>query len=335
MEVRSTDVQNNFGTYLRFAQFEDIFITRNGKRVESGKRIPESCSLWLRTARYSDTKSTEAALSIARTWYHHESERKIKDPKPAYYMYVLQVLRCLEGYKDAIHEALRYLKECKDICATRRIYEVINLDKIRDWYGPGRGIGQLVEGSRIDVKELDEGLLKRQEGVFTEYGHEGQGRIELNGVERLPVFFKPSEAKLTENQLNSNVSLVFGFSYDGLIAHYQSVRNLDTRQQRGLGEVDRSQIAPYVVGDEVDLQVTRVVTNRHNGKKFLLVGTTRGTGQEGSIHISEVDFGYVTDEFMESFQDTMVQAVVIAIDGQGRLQLSRKRRLDAQGVDEK
>ena len=33
MEVRSTDVQNNFGTYLRFAQFEDIFITRNGKRV--------------------------------------------------------------------------------------------------------------------------------------------------------------------------------------------------------------------------------------------------------------------------------------------------------------
>lgn len=33
MEVRSTDVQNNFGTYLKYAQFEDVFITRNGKRV--------------------------------------------------------------------------------------------------------------------------------------------------------------------------------------------------------------------------------------------------------------------------------------------------------------
>lgn len=33
MEVRSTDVQNNFGTYLKYAQIEDVFITRNGKRV--------------------------------------------------------------------------------------------------------------------------------------------------------------------------------------------------------------------------------------------------------------------------------------------------------------
>ena len=33
MEVRSTDVQNNFGAYLKYAQFEDVFITRNGKRV--------------------------------------------------------------------------------------------------------------------------------------------------------------------------------------------------------------------------------------------------------------------------------------------------------------
>ena len=33
MEVRSTDVQNNFGAYLKYAQFEDVFITRNSKRV--------------------------------------------------------------------------------------------------------------------------------------------------------------------------------------------------------------------------------------------------------------------------------------------------------------
>lgn len=33
MEVRSTEVQNNFGTYLKYAQYEDVFVTRNGKRV--------------------------------------------------------------------------------------------------------------------------------------------------------------------------------------------------------------------------------------------------------------------------------------------------------------
>lgn len=33
MEVTSTEVQNNFGTYLKLAQIEDVHITRNGKRV--------------------------------------------------------------------------------------------------------------------------------------------------------------------------------------------------------------------------------------------------------------------------------------------------------------
>lgn len=33
MEVRSTEVQNNFGMYLKYAQLEEVFITRNGKRV--------------------------------------------------------------------------------------------------------------------------------------------------------------------------------------------------------------------------------------------------------------------------------------------------------------
>lgn len=33
LEVTSTEVQNNFGTYLKYAQFEDVYITRNGRRV--------------------------------------------------------------------------------------------------------------------------------------------------------------------------------------------------------------------------------------------------------------------------------------------------------------
>jgi prevent-host-death family protein len=33
MEVSSTEVQNNFGTYLKLAQVEDVYITRNGKRI--------------------------------------------------------------------------------------------------------------------------------------------------------------------------------------------------------------------------------------------------------------------------------------------------------------
>lgn len=33
MEVTSTEIQNNFGAYLKYAQYEDVHITRNGKVV--------------------------------------------------------------------------------------------------------------------------------------------------------------------------------------------------------------------------------------------------------------------------------------------------------------
>ncbi len=33
MEVTSTEIQNNFGTYLKLAQVEEVFVTRNGKRI--------------------------------------------------------------------------------------------------------------------------------------------------------------------------------------------------------------------------------------------------------------------------------------------------------------
>jgi Uma2 family endonuclease len=49
MEISSTEVQNNFGTYLKLAQVEDVYITRSGKRIavlkyweEPGKEFPNA-----------------------------------------------------------------------------------------------------------------------------------------------------------------------------------------------------------------------------------------------------------------------------------------------------
>ena len=33
MEITSTEAQNNFGRYLKLAAWEDIIVTKNGKRV--------------------------------------------------------------------------------------------------------------------------------------------------------------------------------------------------------------------------------------------------------------------------------------------------------------
>ncbi len=39
MEITSTEAQNNFGRYLKLAQFEDIIITKNGKKAAVIKRF--------------------------------------------------------------------------------------------------------------------------------------------------------------------------------------------------------------------------------------------------------------------------------------------------------
>jgi len=41
MEISSTEAQNNFGRYLKLAQFEDIIVTKNGKKVVVIKHYEE------------------------------------------------------------------------------------------------------------------------------------------------------------------------------------------------------------------------------------------------------------------------------------------------------
>lgn len=55
MEVTSTEIQNNFGAYLKYAQFEDVYITRNGRRV-AVLRACEPFKIGERRAPYEDKK---------------------------------------------------------------------------------------------------------------------------------------------------------------------------------------------------------------------------------------------------------------------------------------
>lgn len=41
MEIPSTEIQNNFGQYLKLARFEDIIVTKNGKRAVIIKKYEE------------------------------------------------------------------------------------------------------------------------------------------------------------------------------------------------------------------------------------------------------------------------------------------------------
>lgn len=64
MEVRSTDVQNNFGAYLKYAQFEDVFITRNGKRVAVLRGYSKFCVAEGKPVYAED----QAKLTLEESW---------------------------------------------------------------------------------------------------------------------------------------------------------------------------------------------------------------------------------------------------------------------------
>lgn len=63
MEVTSTEVQNNFGAYLKLAQIEEVYITRNGRRVAVIKYWEES-SIKGDSEGKADYQNTDLKLSV-------------------------------------------------------------------------------------------------------------------------------------------------------------------------------------------------------------------------------------------------------------------------------
>ncbi|MGI6554619.1 MAG: type II toxin-antitoxin system prevent-host-death family antitoxin [Bacillota bacterium] len=55
MEISSTEAQNNFGRYLKLAQFEDIIVTKNGKKAVVIKKYEEPRKSSLTSAEGAET----------------------------------------------------------------------------------------------------------------------------------------------------------------------------------------------------------------------------------------------------------------------------------------
>ena len=55
MEISSTEAQNNFGRYLKLAQFEDIIVTKNGKKAVVIKKYEEPNGSSLTAAEGAET----------------------------------------------------------------------------------------------------------------------------------------------------------------------------------------------------------------------------------------------------------------------------------------
>ncbi|MGQ9780620.1 MAG: type II toxin-antitoxin system prevent-host-death family antitoxin [Bacillota bacterium] len=82
MEVTSTEVQNNFGTYLKLAQVEEVFITRNGKRIAVLRHWEEP------RAEASWIAEGTAAYQPERPRLTVEEFRKLAEASEARYEYI-------------------------------------------------------------------------------------------------------------------------------------------------------------------------------------------------------------------------------------------------------
>lgn len=163
--------------------------------------------LWFQAARYSKV-SIEEALSKLSKWKVNSTSIDA-----IFYFYILKVFRALQGYTDATIDAFNLIKECR----TKGKSNIL----ILEWCGKGNDLSKFVSRNSI-TSETKEEKLELVQGYFTDFQHDGSGKITI--ADKLEVFFSPTQSKLTSSDLNKAVEFYLGFSYDGLRADSYSVR---------------------------------------------------------------------------------------------------------------
>lgn len=163
--------------------------------------------LWFQAARYSKITIDEA-LSKTSKWKANSNTTDA-----IYYLYILKVVRALDGYSDSVFDANNLIRECKSKGKSNIV--------VYEWYGSGFDLNKLVNRNSI-TEDNKNTKLQFVEGYFTEYLHDGSGKITIQ--DKLEVFFSPTQAKLTSSDLNRRVQFYLGFSYDGLRADSASVQ---------------------------------------------------------------------------------------------------------------
>lgn len=195
------------GDYTKDLKTVNSILELMEQNIENEPENEKNFYLWFQAARYSKV-SIEDALSKLSKWKANSTTIDA-----VYYFYILKVFRALQGYSDATIDAFNLIKECKAKGKSNVT--------IFEWYGRGSDLTKFVNRSTVTPENKSE-KLELVEGYFTEYLHDGSGKITVDN--KLEVFFSPTQAKLTSSDVNKPVEFYLGFSYDGLRADSYSVR---------------------------------------------------------------------------------------------------------------
>lgn len=218
------------------------------QNIENEPDNEKNYYLWFQAARHSKV-SIDDALSKFSKWKANSTS-----VDAIYYFYILKVFRALQGYTDATIDAFNLIKECK----AKGKSNIATLE----WYGKGNDLTKFVS-KKVIAHENKDDKLELVQGYFTDYTHEGSGKITI--ADKLEVFFSPTQAKLTSDDLNSQVEFYLGFSYDGLRADSYSVRISGQEPRNSAPPTEKSQLISN------KKQVTEVNRN-DNSPEIKIVG---------------------------------------------------------------
>ncbi len=197
--------------------------------------------LWFQAARHSKISLDEALGKLSKWKASSTTLDSI------FYFYILKVFRALQGYSDAAIDAYNLIKECKQKGKA-------NIT-ILEWCGKGNDLTKFVSRHSITPENKDD-RLELVSGFFTEYLHDGSGKITI--ADKLDVFFSPTQAKLTSSDLNQPVEFYLGFSYDGPRADSYSVRIKGSAPRNSAPPEDKN----------TDIQKSHFISAKHYSDKI-------------------------------------------------------------------
>ena len=264
---------------------------------------------WFDLARQASYISINRAIEKLTHW------KTINDTVISnYYLYILKVLKALEGYSSAKEEAKRLIRKCKKMAKN-----LPNKTFCYEWYGNGKNLKKIISSKNINFRRNNLNNLTRElefvEGEIEEYKHAGSGIINVEG---LPVFFRPGQANegkgFTIDDEGKKVYLWLGFSYDGLRAYNDSVHSIDYKPDFKTGENKMR------IGDIVNCRVIGFAnSNTHVYVKI------KAYNKEGSIYIGELKEERIKNLREEVSIGDNIKAKVIEYNKKHGWQLSKKR----------
>lgn len=187
---------------------------------------------WFEAARRLSDTDIDMAIDKLKLWYGFNP----RSLDVLYYLYVLYTLKTIDGSFQAKNQAAKYMNECKN----RILPLAVGTQKFSfNWLGKSEGLPRLISYRQIGNPRSDPDwfrdedgrtVLSRLPGIIIDIQGPTKGYIELRSG--LRVYFTPGMTRRTHvdhdpslpgafvksKDLNKDVDLFLGFSYEGLRA---------------------------------------------------------------------------------------------------------------------